>query len=575
MVEIEFFVNSAISHHFQDNAIENGKPSLEKVSCTVDNKKTYQCYLDKFADEVYFPFNSFLKKHLDVSGKFTKASKLDVKHFEWSTSHARIRFPNFTHYDFRGAFGHFASYSVETRDRVRCISAQFGVPLSTQWSSVPYFYPIQIAQYALQHYSRFQAAPVSTFYLKGTTSKEWNDNTLNNRGVQINFDLDTNSTRIELNAADRGISLALDRDPSLSVLSFFWMADADGSFTVKVKLVHTAETLFLNYVHSDDEQCVWQNVEKSKSDYSYSLGIQSNPDEWRWICRDLLADAGRALALTAKKKESVLLRTGDVSVDSVMFWKHSVIRDLKQRSSAHLEYFFIAADWFTDNQDKHGGWPVPVERSIADKRLILPAGWYSAMAQGHALSVLTRAFVLTNDTKYLQAAKNALLLFKTAKINDILYATSMGIKLSNIFAHRDEAAKGGVRNELFHHPWFEEYPTTPGTFVLNGFLYSLIGLYDFAQLSALRGDENDSAALFSIGLESLRTFLPLFDTGSGTLYDLRHLNLRGAPNLARWDYHSVHIYLLKWLYIITKDELFNVTADRWAAYATGHRAKHN
>lgn len=132
-----------------------------------------------------------------------------------------------------------------------------------------------------------------------------------------------------------------------------------------------------------------------------------------------------------------------------------------------------------------------------------------------------------------------------------------------------------MRNEAFGHPWFEEYPTTPGTYVLNGFLYSLIGLYDFAQVSNSQLGENDSAALFSIGLESLRILLPLFDTGSGTFYDLRHLGLKTAPNLARWDYHSVHIYLLKWLYIITKDEFFNETANRWASYAIGHRAKHN
>lgn len=50
----------------------------------------------------------------------------DEERFDWTTSHARVRFPNFTDYNFREPFGHFASYSVETRERVRCISAQFG-----------------------------------------------------------------------------------------------------------------------------------------------------------------------------------------------------------------------------------------------------------------------------------------------------------------------------------------------------------------------------------------------------------------------------------------------------------------
>ncbi|VDK82484.1 unnamed protein product [Onchocerca ochengi] len=456
-----------------------------------------------------------------------------ARHFEWSTSHARVRFPDFIHYDYRGVFGHFASYSVETRDRVRCISAQYGVPLSTQWSTVPYFYPIQIAQYALQHYSRFKNAPSSIAFVKGAVAEEWHDNTLGGNGFKLNFDEKANFTKIEINAFDHGVSLSLDEDPEFSVLSFFWMADVDGSFTISLKLINNQKTLLLHYVHSDDEQCVWHDKQTSKTDYNYSLGAKPNPNEWRWICRDLLVDAG------------------DIILQSIIFRGHSIIRDLKQRSSAHLEHFLIAADWLTNNQNEHGGWSVPVERSIADKRLILPAGWHSAMAQGHALSVLTRAYVVTNNMKYLQVAKRALRLFKI------------------------EAAKGGVLNELFGHPWFEEYPTTPGTFVLNGFLYSLIGLYDFAQVSNSQDVENDSATLFSVGLESLRIFLPLFDTGSGTFYDLRHLGLKTTPNLARWDYHSVHIYLLKWLYIITEDEFFNETANRWASYATGHKAKHN
>uniref|UniRef100_A0A915PQ54 heparosan-N-sulfate-glucuronate 5-epimerase n=1 Tax=Setaria digitata TaxID=48799 RepID=A0A915PQ54_9BILA len=505
--------------------IQNRNSALEEISCTVDNEKAYRCYTDKIANEVYFPFNAFLKKHFDVSGRIFKGSNLISKHFEWSTSHARVRFPDFIHYDYRGAFGHFASYSVETRDRVRCISAQHGVPLSTQWSAVPYFYPIQIAQYALQHYSRFKTAPPSIAFVKGTTAGEWDDNTLEGNGFKLDFDEEANSTSIEINAPDHGVSLLLDGDPAFPVLSFFWLSDADGSFTINLKLINTV--------------------------YNYSLGEKPNSNEWRWICRDLLVDAGRALALTSSKRESVLLHPGDIIIESITFRGHSVIRDFKQRSSAHLEHFLTAADWLVNNQDKHGGWSVPVERSIADKRLILPSGWYSAMAQGHALSVLTRAYVVTNDLKYLQTAKCALDLFNT------------------------EAAKGGVLNKLFGHPWFEEYPTTPGTFVLNGFLYSLIGLYDFAQISASHGNGNDSATLFSVGLESLRIFLPLFDTGSGSFYDLRHLGLRIAPNLARWDYHSVHIYLLKWLYIITKDEFLNKTANRWAAYATGHKAKHN
>ena len=41
---------------------------------------------------------------------------------------------------------------------------------------------------------------------------------------------------------------------------------------------------------------------------------------------------------------------------------------------------------------------------------------------------------------------------------------------------------GGIRAVFmnqFH--WYEEYPTNPSTFILNGFIYSLIGLFDLAK----------------------------------------------------------------------------------------------
>lgn len=40
------------------------------------------------------------------------------------------------------------------RDRVKCISASDGVPLSTQWQTQAYYYPTQIAQFGLSHYSK-------------------------------------------------------------------------------------------------------------------------------------------------------------------------------------------------------------------------------------------------------------------------------------------------------------------------------------------------------------------------------------------------------------------------------------
>lgn len=46
----------------------------------------------------------------------------------------------------------------------------------------------------------------------------------------------------------------------------------------------------------------------------------------------------------------------------ISFDGHSAIRQLQQRTSAHLEHFLNAANWFVANQDEDGGWSIPVER---------------------------------------------------------------------------------------------------------------------------------------------------------------------------------------------------------------------
>ena len=115
---------------------------------------------------------------------------------------------------------------------------------------------------------------------------------------------------------------------------------------------------------------------------------------------------------------------------------------------------------------------------------------------------------------------------------------------------------------------------------MNGFIYSLIGLYDLSQVLKDNGTPSAAEQLYLTGLESLVTLLPMFDTGSGTLYDLRHLHLPGvAPNLARWDYHGVHVNQLLLLSTIVKDEgkktFISATAERWISYMSGKKAAHN
>lgn len=121
--------------------------------------------------------------------------------------------------------------------------------------------------------------------------------------------------------------------------------------------------------------------------------------------------------------------------------------------------FFHGANWFVRNQDKSGGWPSHVVFNKDQKKYPkageLSPGWYGAMCQGQAISVLVRAYLTSGDKEYLAAAERAIGVFNIS------------------------SADGGVKAAFMDkHVWYEEYPTIPSTFILNGFMYSLLGLYD-------------------------------------------------------------------------------------------------
>ena len=283
-------------------------------------------------------------------------------------------------------------------------------------------------------------------------------------------------------------------------------------------------------------------------------GIGPRP-HWTRLTRDLSIDFQKGLALkhgSAKPKTG-----GKVSLQrivSITFHGTVIVDNITLSTNAHLAQFYYAANWLVLNQDDNGGWPIMVTRKLASGLLEMPPGWYSAMAQGQAMSLLVRAYLRTHNSKYLDAALRATHLFDVPSKDGGVLAKFAG-----------------------RYAWYEEYPTTPSVFVLNGFIYSLIGLYDLKTVVD-PSEAREASRLYSTGMTSLKQLLPLFDTGSGTIYDLRHFALGSAPNLARWDYHTTHINQLLLLATIEEDKnnhLFKDTATRWIGYMKGQRAPHN
>jgi len=116
--------------------------------------------------------------------------------------------------------------------------------------------------------------------------------------------------------------------------------------------------------------------------------------------------------------------------------------------------------------------------------------WSSGLSQGTALQALSRAYSRTHEAQYLDAAKEALGLFKARPSLGVLVRTRAG-------SH------------------YLEYTYAPSERILNGFIQSLIGLYEYAKLS---GDP-EGQALFEAGDAEARAEAPHYDTGAWSMYD--------------------------------------------------------
>ncbi|KAJ2952459.1 hypothetical protein O0L34_g6768 [Tuta absoluta] len=512
--------------------------SSEEIECNINGEYSVACRRD--AADVYLPF-SFIHKYFEVYGKITSIE--GVERFEWSHSYSKIYHPK-RKYDPRGTFTTFENYNVEVRDRVKCISGIDGVPVSMQWEPRGFFYPTQIAQFGLAHYSKNITEPEPRKRLiddgEGVL-ENWivsNDATMSR---EFNSTLNTNVIRFstaELVTSQVWIKLNATQD---FVLSLDLQLRANSSVTVVLQNKDKKETVYLHYVTSTTL------IHAQDAHIYYGIGVEP---QWRRITRDLIVDMQKGWALLDRPKRKS--PRNKFKIASIILCGAGAIDNVSISSSEHMSHFYAAANWLVRNQRaKSGGWPIPVRRRIAAGVAELKPGWHSAMSQGHAISVLARAYHRSGDEQYLRAARRALYLLDVA------------------------SPAGGVKATwMDKYVWYEEYPTKPPLFVLNGFIYTLLGLYD---LHIIEGENSISLAkkMFDDGMTSLKTLLPLFDTGSGSFYDLRHFTLGVSPNIARWDYHATHINQLYLLAGLDDDPILLNTAKRWEGYMQGKKAPHN
>lgn len=522
---------------------ENVCPNVEEIDGIVNGEKKFTARLE--GSEAYVPF-SYVKEYFDIYGEVQVLAENTVLDWRHSYSEVHHTKPG-TVYQTKDPFLWFETYHVEGRTRVKCVSGIENVPVSSQWNPKGHFYPIQIAQYGLSHYNMFVLNGDSNRQEKvfedAETEAEVNWNWATPQGTHISnvFDKARNTRVFQFSTTGltgEGIKLSVDSATKDFILSFDLFLQGQ----VRVSVVIETDNSVLHTVHyiTNNEMMVTTN-----SQVSYGIGDWKG---WRRIVRNLDTDLRKALS--ADRKNNKRGKYALTEIQSFTLNGKGSIDNISLAHSAHAQFFLTAADWFLRHQSEEGNWPISVKRKVLDDVTLSP-GWHSAMAQGQAMSLLTRAYLYTKDQSYLKAALRATKLFKI------------------------KSKDNGVLTVLWNqYPWYEEYPTTPPLLVLNGFIYSLIGLYDL-KLTAGSEQGSEAAELFDQGMRSLRVMLPLFDAGSGTFYDLRHITMHVEPNLARWDYHTLHVSQLYFLSKIDSDPVFKTTAMRWEGYAKGKRAKHN
>ncbi len=213
-----------------------------------------------------------------------------------------------------------------------------------------------------------------------------------------------------------------------------------------------------------------------------------------------------------------------------------------------LPDFITAVEKLISMQDDLGAFRYPFSFEYYLSGEVYEPGWVSGMAQGQALSVFARAYSVTNNKRYLEAGNKALQFLITPVSNG-------GV----VYTLEDLAPS------LKKYIIYEEYIANPASYTLNGFMFSLLGLYDWAQVSSGE-DQKLSEKHFKSGIKTLEKILPYYDIGGFSAYDLGHITHRKAKPHVIAKYHAIHIYLLHALYTVTDNETLHEFELLWASY---------
>jgi D-glucuronyl C5-epimerase C-terminus len=161
--------------------------------------------------------------------------------------------------------------------------------------------------------------------------------------------------------------------------------------------------------------------------------------------------------------------------------------------------------------------------------------WVSGLAQGTGLQAIARSAA------------------KLGRMPELLPRIQAGLELF------ERKPPTGVRVETEYGAHYAQYSFWPGLRILNGFVQSLVGLYDVAQIT---GDPR-AAQLFAEGEQAARREVPAHDTGAWSYYS------RGAiTRESDLAYHTLLRDFVANLCARTAEPVYCTTESRFTSYLT-------
>jgi hypothetical protein len=206
-------------------------------------------------------------------------------------------------------------------------------------------------------------------------------------------------------------------------------------------------------------------------------------------------------------------------------------RYLRSGNQEHLNVFLNQINWLEQHAVTRADGAVvwPHDFDLQEGPILLRAPWVSANVQGFVISALVRGWRITRRPSLLELLKGSARVFEL------------------------DCENKGVRVQAEGHVVYTEVPGLPAPGIMDGFMTSLLGLYD---LYVETGDPKVHE-LFMQGVEGLRYFLPRWD------YRKKWSVYSNGAYLCPPGYHCLNRMLLAVLARLTGDSCFAEYAEAW------------